>query len=396
MIKTFGTLLSRLVLYVSLGLLLFAIVTGTLVYHFAYQHELENAASLERQLVRTVQTQAEVAAFASNIQIAENVIDGLRANPRIAAVRLIGSGAGAINVGAGFPTGEAAVFSTEYPLFSPVDGIETIGRLVVVRNEAMIEAQATLSALRQTLLLLVQVAAAAVLILFSFRQLVGLPIARLANDLAAAKPGSNNRLSVAPTHANDEIGSLAASANLLLASAEQAFEEIRTLATTDPLTQLPNRRAFMERMLLELARFQRHETTPASVLMLDLDHFKEINDQHGHGAGDAALQQFGRLLAGELRRIDSAGRLGGEEFAVLLPDTDVAAAAFFAERLRAKLGDTVIEYQGMALRLTTSIGVAAMRVADSRPEEIIARADQALYRAKASGRNRVELAPALP
>lgn len=384
-------LLHRLVLYVSLGLLAFASLTGALIYRSTYQHELKNAASLERQLVHTVQAQAEVAAFASNTQIANDLIEGLRANPQIRAVRLAGSSPGSISLAAGFSGSAETASATEYPLFSPVDGKERIGTLVVVRNDALIEAEATLSALRQTLLLLVQLLATAVLILFAFRQLVGKPIARLAEELAAIKPGGGVRLSVGAAHAHDEIGSLANSANALIAATEQALAEIKALATTDPLTSLPNRRAFMEKMADELSRFQRHETAPASVLMLDLDHFKEINDRHGHAAGDAVLRRFGEILAAELRKIDAAGRLGGEEFAVVLPNTEATPAVFFAERLRRKLAEQLIEHEGHALNVTTSIGVAAMMLGDSRPEEVLARADHALYQAKAKGRNRVEV-----
>ncbi|HET6718927.1 MAG TPA: hypothetical protein VFH22_04740, partial [Rhodocyclaceae bacterium] len=175
-------LLHRLVLYVSLGLLAFATLTGALIYRSTYQHELRNAASLERQLVQTVQAQAEVAAFASNTQIANDLIEGLRANPRIRAVRLTGSSAGSISLAAGFSSSAEPASTTEYPLYSPVDGKERIGVLVVVRNDALIEAEATLNALHQTLLL-VQLLATAILILFAFRQLVGKPIARLAAEL---------------------------------------------------------------------------------------------------------------------------------------------------------------------------------------------------------------------
>lgn len=393
MTRIAGSLLSRLVLYVSLGLFAFALVAGAVIYQFAFEHEIDEAASLERQLVYTVQAQAEVAVYAANAQIASDLIDGLRANPRIRAVRISGSGAKRFFIASGFASGSENDAITQYPLYSPIDGKEKIGLLVVARNQALIQAEATLSAIRLSSLLLLQLVATAVLILLAFRRLVGQPIARLARSLAAIQPGSGERLALADEHVQDEIGSLTRSANALISAAESALDEVNALATVDALTGLPNRRAFMERIGLELSRFQRQEAMPASVLMCDLDHFKRINDQHGHAAGDAVLREFGQLMNGELRKIDIAGRLGGEEFAVVLPATTAASALHFAERLRIKVAALVVDHAGLPLKISTSIGVAEMRPTDLRPEEVIARADRALYEAKEKGRNRVEVAP---
>jgi len=326
-----SSLLNRLILYVSGGLLGFAILSGAVVFHLAYQHALSEAASLERQLVYTVQAQAEVAVFAVNTKIAEQLIDGLRENPRIRAVRIIGEAGKPLNLGAGFSGVIDASATTSYPLFSPVEEKERIGYLVVARNEALIRAEATLSAMRQTALLLIQIVATALLILWAFRHTVGKPIALLARDMASVTPGEGKRLTVAPSHREDEIGSLTESANALLDSAERALEEVRALATTDVLTGLSNRRAFLEQMRLELSRLQRNESTPASGLMFDPDHFKDINDHYGHAAGDAVLKEFGLLLQGQLRKIDTAGRMGGEEFPVVLTNTDSGPATSIAQ-----------------------------------------------------------------
>jgi len=166
--------------------------------------------------------------------------------------------------------------------------------------------------------------------------------------------------------------------------------ELRALATTDFLTGLPNRRSFIADMEEQLARQQRL-TERAAVLMLDLDHFKQVNDSHGHAIGDAVLRHFVALLVGELRKIDTAGRVGGEEFAIILPGADAAAARVFAERLRQKAEDTPFLHQGQTIPVTVSIGIAAMRASDRDADAILARADIALYRAKEAGRNRVEL-----
>jgi diguanylate cyclase (GGDEF)-like protein len=383
------SVLNRMLLYVSLGLLAFAALVGAVAYRLSYASAIADAASLERQLVNTVRAQAEVAAFAGNSRIAEGVIEGLRASPRIRAVRLAGTGAGAINVAAGFDPGLEAA-STEYVLRSPVDGKEPIGVLIVARNDAMIDAEASLSAIRHAGVLLLQTFATALLILTVFRIQIGQPLAALAADLARLKPGRGERLAVSPVHAQDEIGSLASGANALIDAAEVALAEVQLLATTDALTGLPNRRAFMRRLEDELARARRFDAAPAALLMIDLDHFKLINDEHGHGAGDAVLTEFGRLLASELRQIDSAGRIGGEEFGVLLPGTDLPSAAVFAERIRQRVAGAVVQHQSLILNVTISVGVTEIRERDARPEETLARADRALYMAKRNGRNRIE------
>jgi diguanylate cyclase (GGDEF)-like protein len=177
-----------------------------------------------------------------------------------------------------------------------------------------------------------------------------------------------------------------------LAIANGMTRELREMATTDFLTGLSNRRHFTARTEEELARGQRLNAQQATVVALDLDHFKQINDTHGHAAGDAVLKRFAALLRGELRQIDTAGRMGGEEFAILLPGADAAAAKAFGERLRQKVMDTPMMHGGQTIRLTVSIGISAMSPGDTSADAVLVRADGALYRAKEGGRNRVEIA----
>ncbi|WP_423596558.1 diguanylate cyclase [Roseateles sp. MS654] len=167
--------------------------------------------------------------------------------------------------------------------------------------------------------------------------------------------------------------------------------ELQRLATTDALTGAANRRCFLEHADAELARSRRYGLEMALV-MLDVDHFKRINDTLGHARGDAALCRLVQLCAQIVRKQDLLGRLGGEEFALLLPQTSLDDATRLVERLRDH-----IEVSGMATQpggapvaLTASFGVAALRPEDLRVEELLGRADQALYRAKDGGRNRVE------
>ncbi|MEC5159216.1 MULTISPECIES: sensor domain-containing diguanylate cyclase [unclassified Janthinobacterium] len=167
-------------------------------------------------------------------------------------------------------------------------------------------------------------------------------------------------------------------------------DELLVLATTDFLTGLPNRRHFMARLDQEHARLRREIDSCAAVLMLDLDHFKTINDAHGHAVGDAVLRHLAALMFDGHRKVDTLGRIGGEEFAVLLPGTDLAAAGVFAERLRQRVADTPLVLADARIAVTVSIGVAAMSRLDTGYDAVLVRADKALYRAKGAGRNRVE------
>lgn len=174
-------------------------------------------------------------------------------------------------------------------------------------------------------------------------------------------------------------------------SARKAMEaELVHLASTDALTGIPNRRHFIAQVESELARIQRFER-PAALLMLDLDYFKRINDTHGHAAGDAVLVAFADTVRSALRKVDYLGRMGGEEFAVLLPGSNLADAGQLAERLRSHTQARTVSVGGQDIEVTVSIGVALMRAEDGSPDAVMARADAALYRAKASGRNRVAL-----
>lgn len=174
-------------------------------------------------------------------------------------------------------------------------------------------------------------------------------------------------------------------------SARKRMEaELRASATTDFLTGLSNRRHFMSRMEEQLARAQRQVTLHTVVLMVDLDHFKQINDSYGHATGDALLRHVAGLMREDLRKIDSVGRMGGEEFAFLLPGNDLAGGRALAERLRQKIEATPLVLHAQVIEMTVSIGMAAMLASDSSTDQALVRADQALYQAKTGGRNRVE------
>lgn len=168
-------------------------------------------------------------------------------------------------------------------------------------------------------------------------------------------------------------------------------EETQRAATTDPLTGLMNRRAFLTALELERQRTRRHGY-PLWLLMLDVDHFKRINDRHGHSAGDDVLVTLARILTAQLRQVDLVGRWGGEEFVVALSGADEAGARVASERLRqAVAAMKVTDQLGNQLHTTVSIGASCL-LEDDTPERLINRADKLMYQAKAGGRNRVELA----
>ena len=172
---------------------------------------------------------------------------------------------------------------------------------------------------------------------------------------------------------------------IMMMASEWLSRGARRLALTDDLTGLPNRRSLLEQAG-RLARCAEREG-PAAILMMDLDHFAEVNKRHGHAGGDRALVAFAGLLRQHLRATDVVARYGGEEFCAFLPRTGLQEAARLADRLRAALACRPIDGKGETFRVTVSIGVAAFHGGDLRPS--LRRADEALYRAKSFGRDRV-------
>lgn len=173
--------------------------------------------------------------------------------------------------------------------------------------------------------------------------------------------------------------------------ADLATEELRQLATVDELTGLPNRRHFLGRLEAETARARRNGS-PLCLATLDIDHFKRINDVYGHPAGDAVLRQLASIIREKIRLEDSAARMGGEEFALLLPNTSTHQASLVCDRLRAAVASRLFELPGRgSVRVTLSTGVAALNASDDS-DSLISRSDAALYEAKAGGRNQVRLA----
>lgn len=169
---------------------------------------------------------------------------------------------------------------------------------------------------------------------------------------------------------------------------QQTISELTELSLRDPLTALFNRRGFSERLIEELSRARRYGA-PLSLMMVDIDHFKSINDQYGHAIGDVAIGHVARLLVRDRRVSDIVARYGGEEFVLLLPHTPLEGALTLAERLRYQIEQSPYRSGRGEDRLTISLGVGTYHPSMREPSDLVEAADRALYRSKQGGRNRV-------
>ena len=169
---------------------------------------------------------------------------------------------------------------------------------------------------------------------------------------------------------------------------QAAMKKLEMVSRVDGLTQLFNRSHWQSRLAEEFSRSGRYQA-PLTLIMFDLDHFKSVNDTHGHLGGDAVLVQVASLIKSALRDSDIAGRYGGEEFGIILPSTPLDGAKVVAERLRASIESSPVPFEKIQIPVTASLGVAQFDPTIHDPEELIAHADAALYEAKESGRNRV-------
>lgn len=169
--------------------------------------------------------------------------------------------------------------------------------------------------------------------------------------------------------------------------AERVAQDMTRLAITDTLTRLMNRRGITVSLIDAMAQAERYDH-PLAIAMADIDHFKMVNDTHGHEAGDKVLVEVASLLSEALRMPDKVGRYGGEEFLVVLPHTTLTQAKKIAERMRVAVGEWAFKYGGKSSTVTISIGLTQYRKGEDL-EQLLSRVDQALYQAKAAGRNKV-------
>ena len=174
----------------------------------------------------------------------------------------------------------------------------------------------------------------------------------------------------------------------LAVSNARMYQDLHRIATTDPLTDINNRRQFFELAEREFSRSLRYGSA-LSALMIDIDHFKKINDTYGHQAGDLVIVTVARTFSSILRNSDICGRYGGEEFAVLMPETGIDTAMIVADRIRSAVESQVIRFQDTDIRVTISIGASVINADSTNIHTLLSFSDQALYRAKESGRNKV-------
>jgi diguanylate cyclase (GGDEF)-like protein len=170
-----------------------------------------------------------------------------------------------------------------------------------------------------------------------------------------------------------------------------SMARLEHLASTDDLTGLLNRRALFEAIDLEITRARRYDS-PLSLVLIDIDHFKSVNDHHGHQCGDTVLRTIGQLIGTSKRSLDIAGRYGGEELCVVLPQTSVEGAFAFAEALRQKISKLQFDGPQRGFSVTASMGIAATGATLRDATRLIALADKAMYDAKHAGRNQVVVA----
>ncbi|MCF8094092.1 MAG: GGDEF domain-containing protein [Desulfobacteraceae bacterium] len=200
--------------------------------------------------------------------------------------------------------------------------------------------------------------------------------------------GTDNEVMETMSLLNNELSGLTRELGKKNRELETAYRKITELSRTDPLTGLANRRYFKERYEEEFALSQRHEF-PLSLAMMDLDHFKQVNDTLGHNAGDEVLKVFAWVLGQNCRLEDFPARFGGEEFIIFLPHTAADKALVFGNRIRETLSGMDI-LENPQWKVTISVGIAQQKIEDT-PEGLIKRADEALYAAKRQGRNRCEV-----
>ena len=278
---------------------------------------------------------------------------------------------------------EQGVSAAEYQEY--IDRLSTMSLLVFIADEEWHETSKRLL-LKVSVWLLLSLLFLFVLVFFLARNIVR-PIVKLKRSVAKVEAG--DLLVQADISSDDEVGQLARAFNRMTRALQLSENELQRLARVDELTGLLNRRALIEEAINERHRASRSEYD-ISLAILDLDYFKQINDRYGHAAGDLVLKQFADMLQEKLRKTDIVGRIGGEEFVILLPDTSPENAVKLIDKLRISCAETMIGLDdGILLSVKFSAGVVVWS-ADTGFEEALHRADEKLYQAKENGRNCVK------
>lgn len=279
--------------------------------------------------------------------------------------------------------------------FTNSDDLEMIGvfsrlnianwGLVLAENADMVFSKVSETRYRNLFILCFLSLVIAIAAYFFARQIIR-PLITLTKG---AQKVANGDLSIQlPIEKNDELGFATNVFNTMVAELNQNQAKLERMATQDALTKLANRKQILQTLHSRFEYYQRYKN-PFSVLMIDVDHFKKVNDTHGHMVGDMVLSTIGQIFKDTLRSVDSAGRYGGEEFLVILTDSDEDDAWHVAERIRLAVANHTFTHEKRQIPVAVSIGIAKTSIYDREETTLINRADQALYSAKNNGRNQV-------
>jgi diguanylate cyclase (GGDEF)-like protein len=267
--------------------------------------------------------------------------------------------------------------------------LDELGWFLLIADEYNLVYQSLIDARYKALFVVLTFTLVIGLVAYYFSIRILKPLSALTNGATKVTAGD---LSVQlPIYSNDELGLTTRVFNKMVAELEQSHKQLEEMATTDTLTGLANRKQIMNLLIEQFKHFQRYQTV-FTIMMLDVDHFKNVNDTHGHLAGDAVLTNTAQTIKHALREIDCLGRYGGEEFLVILPETDGHQATKSAKRIRKAVKENMTDYENNTLKVTISIGVAEIQKTDDNENDLINRADDALYSAKENGRDQVVLA----
>jgi len=381
--KSLGT---KITYPLAISLLLFSLISGWATYSHIYQTELDQMSSFEVQIINVIKAQLAVGTYAENEVIVKEVLNGLLETPYITWAEVTNNKNFQITQG----TSDSTKILNIYSIYSPVNTQEIIGKLTLAIDFKSVTQKATVYAMSIAAILVLQTLFVAMILFVFVRKIMGRPLNQLSKQISEIESGSAERLTVDSIHQNDEIGVLCHSANQFLATAEQAINKANQLARTDALTGLNNRRAFFEASENILHQAKRYHW-PYTVIMLDIDHFKKINDVYGHENGDKALIAAAESLLEICRDADIVARIGGEEFAILLPETDISNAEKMAQRINEMFTKIEVPIDNEIIKFTVSLGVAAGQLEYKTISVALKHADQALYKAKENGRNCVEI-----
>ncbi len=411
----------RLTAYALLILLLFILFIHGGLYYYLVSNQLEQQRHHHQQLALTLQPQAEVALFAENEAMVNDLLNGLLANPTLLAAT-VHAKEGHFNYIAvrqlvAHQESRVAIFADQdgitaqlltqilpdfteavqrdrfsIPLASPVYRSEQIGDLWLIEDRPYLERQAHQTAQLQVGVITFELLALMVLLLKTMNRLSIKPLTQFMAQWKQLTPGTLQPLRPPEHHTQDEWAQLTAESNQFLRAHFKALTESPPPIHHDILTQLLTGNYFKSQLNERLQSWKSSTTgyPMSTLLMLDIDGFKKKNDSYGHAAGDLILWSLGKLIRRQLREGDLAGRLGGKDFAIWLLNRSLAEGIEYGEELRAAIDDLVLDYEGQMIQFTVSIGVAEFLSDYHTVESALIETNKLLLTAKREGGNRLK------